>query len=165
MEEGDDRDELEHRLQLVQSQYYQMRKLLASIFIIVLLYYGTLLLFGQKVLANQLRDNTNATWNKFKWTNAINVISNLDLKIISKIFNDSSVKVNSIKANEFEDVAEEYFKKDTYSYYVIVNSKCLPYIRIDESEHIEDYAAVWERKYIWCFFFWIKMQDEMTGIS
>ena len=34
-----------------------------------------------------------------------------------------------------------------------------------EWEKIEEYTAIWEKRYIWSFFKWIKISDEMTGIS
>lgn len=142
-----------------------MKRMLAFIFVIIFFYYGTLLLFGRKKLSTQIRDSTHSTWNKYKWTNDINVISNLEPEPFGSIFNDSNVRINFILATNFEEFKKYYFQNNVYSYLVIVDSKYIPYVKVEESEHIEEYAADWEREYIWCFFYWIVIKDEMTGIS
>ena len=61
----------------------------------------------------------------------------------------------------------EYYSisKTLILYILMADAHYLPWVTIEESEHTDEYVCVWEIKYVWFFFKWIKTKDEQTGIS
>ena len=93
------------------------------------------------------------------------VIGNVDVNEISKFFNKHGNHVSTVLCDDYDCLRNQFFENETYAYILFVDSGYSPWITVDEVERIEDYAASWEKQYIWFFGFWIRIKNEMTGIS
>jgi hypothetical protein len=142
-----------------------MKKWLLVFAGVVVVYITTFAFFAQNQLAKQLTSDTHSTYPKNQWTDSINVISNVDLPTLRKIFDHKNVSIELVRVFDPEEIRAFWFRENIYNYAVFVESFWTPYIQVSEYENFEEYGASWERKYIWCFFLWIKTEDKMTGIS
>ena len=70
-----------------------------------------------------------------------------------------------VKIKSYDDLGVLFNQQNTYLYILMADAHYLPWVTIEESEHINEYASFWEIKYAWFFFKWIKIRDEQTGIS
>ncbi|GAB3660836.1 hypothetical protein GCM10028791_34960 [Echinicola sediminis] len=139
-----------------------------SIFItitIMTLYYLSLLFFGTAALSQKLGKDTNSTFFQYQWTSNIKVIGNFNVEEISKIFQKQNINISTVHSENNKEIIDSFFTQNSYNYMLLRNSKYLPLTVIQESEKMDEYAAVWEKKYLWCFAFWILIDDRMIGIS
>ena len=142
-----------------------MRRTAIIIFAIVTLYYLTLLVFGPASLARRLVKDSNSTFDKYRWTNKIVVVGNVDIISVSQMFNQKGLNVQVIDAGSYDEMNQYISGEDIYHYILLINSNYLPLITVEETENINEYVAEWEKKYFWCFGVWIQLDDKMTGIS
>ena len=142
-----------------------MKRAITSVLTILILYYLTLLAFGVGSLGKQLTKDSNSTYHSYRWTNSVVVVGNVRMKSISLKFSNEGGKVEEFRAANYEEIRPYIMGKDTYHYVLLTNSKYYPLITVEETEHINEYVAEWEKKYVWCFVGWIQLYDRMVGIS
>lgn len=130
-------------------------------------YYTTLLIIGRQKLAYQIRIDNHSTYNEYHWTPNIQVSTNFKLDSQSKLEFENYFKHrhNPIQFTLISPLDTMGPYKDKYVYVITSSSLLLPYIKVLESENISEYLAVWEMDYVWCFYKWINLTDEMKGIS
>lgn len=144
-----------------------MKRIGLWIVVALVAYVTSFLIFGRLLLASQLIDDSNSTYDSFEWTKNIWVISNLDVRdrVCDHLFNAKGIRIEYKKIRNREELQDiDLFRKSIY-YYALITDKYSPITKIHEWEHIKEYTAVWEKKYVWVFFRWIKFKEEMTGIS
>lgn len=147
-----------------------VKSILKILSILIVTYAISFLTLSKPFLIRQLATDSNSTFNEFRWTNRIEIVSPFDqqdLKRFENYFKIEDPIVTYKKINFDKD--ESHFDNDSRYYYIFFPQSerfsLFPITTIEEYEKIEEYAAAWEKKFIWCFFLWIKISDEMTGIS
>jgi hypothetical protein len=142
-----------------------MRRTALTIFVVAMLYYITLLILGPIALTRQLTKDSNSTYHEFRWTDQINVVGNVDVEVISKIFSGPGLKITLLRSANDDEIAQSFLVQRRYNYLVVRDSRFKPLVTVHESEKIDEYVADWEKKYVWCFAFWVTIENRMTGIS
>jgi hypothetical protein len=144
-----------------------IKKLFIWLVSVLGIYLLSFIIFGKDSLVKQLALDNKSTYNTFRWTNNIYIASNLSFKEHHKEQLQKIIKSDSVDI-EFLFAGEEFLstkrKPDTY-YYVLDFITYSPLVKIDEVENIEEYVAAWRKEYVWCFYKWIRIKEEMTGIS
>ena len=146
------------------------KRFFTATFILLLLYFGSYLLLGKKFLANQIKRDNHSTYDDFQWTSKINLISNIyfgnsSIQILKQIVKSEQASIRFIRTKNENDLKRFAHNKSTYNYLLLADSPHLPWIKIEEIENFQEYVAAWDIEYIWCFFIWIKIRDEMSMIS
>lgn len=142
-----------------------MRRITLIVTIIAFVYYLTFLLFGESALTKQLIKDSNSTYAKYRWTDSINVVGNVDMKTIGKKFNERGITVTAFHSDDLDSIVKEFFVENRYNYLIMRGSRFNPFILVRESERMNEYVADWEKSYLWCFAFWLPIDNRMTGIS
>ena len=142
-----------------------MKKTALTVLMIVMLYYITLLIFGPSALTRQLTKDSNSSFQQFQWTNQINVIGNVDVETISKIFAEKGRNITVFRSDNDDEIVQSFFVNGRYHYLLLRDSRFKPFITVQESEKMDEYVADWKKTYLWCFAFWIPIDNRMTGIS
>lgn len=136
---------------------------------LIIVYYGSFLLFGKNALTDKITEDSHSSYNTYRWTTHVNLISNIDfsphhLATLNKLWFSTDVNFVFKQVDDFDQVTD-FNKEETYNYVLMTNTKALPLIQLKECEKIEEYAACWRFDYVWCFFTWIKVNEESLGIS
>lgn len=84
---------------------------------------------------------------------------------LKQIVKSQEAEINFIKIENENELKKFTNNEGVYNYLLLTDSSHFPWIKIEECENMEEYVAVWEIKYVWCFFKWIKIKDEMLAIS
>ena len=147
-----------------------VKKILLGFLVIVAVYYSSFLFFGTNRLMNQLLIDSNSTYYKYQWTDTVNVNSNIEFDRNSKantiiLLSNEEVLINYFVSDNIEIIRESFMEGLGYNYYLFLQTKYLPYAKIQEGEKVDEYVAFWEKEYIWVFFKWIRLKNQMTGIS
>jgi hypothetical protein len=142
-----------------------MRKISLIVAVIAVVYYLTFLLFGQSALTKRLIKDSNSTYAKYRWTDSVSVAGNVDVETIGRMFDERGITVIAFHSDHLESIAKEFFVANRYNYLIMRDSRFKPYILVNESERMNEYVADWEKNYLWCFVFWIRIDNRMTGIS
>lgn len=142
-----------------------MRRIALIITIIAVVYYLTFLLFGQSALTKQLIKDSNSTYAKYRWTDTVSVAGNVDVETMGKKFDERGITVITFHSDDLNLIVKEFFVQNRYNYLVMRDSKFKAFIFVKESERMNEYVADWEKSYLWCFVFWVPMDNRMTGIS
>ncbi|MBL6446670.1 hypothetical protein JMN32_10130 [Fulvivirga sp. 29W222] len=145
------------------------KKLLIISLSLILAYYGSFLVFGKNALVHKIKEDSHSSYNTYRWTTHVNLVSNMDLTpeqltAFNSLWPSSNLDLNFKQVESFEQIPD-FNKENTYHYILIINTKVLPWISIEECEKIEEYAAFWQIDYVWCFFTWIKVGEESLGMS
>ncbi len=123
-------------------------------------------MFGKSTFAHEIASENNSTHKKFKWTDNISIVSNIEfdkIEFIGQQITGDSLPINSVIIDSIE-IPSEVFEKNSYNY-ILLFDRYGPWIDLTEGEKIEEYGAFWSRQYIWAFFCWIKIQETSLGIS
>ncbi len=147
----------------------RVKKIIVIAFGALVVYLLSFLLIGKSTLLNQLIKDNNSTFNVYEWTDDIHIVSNMEkvgdnLADVGKMFNLITKKVEFVPLEDGSTFNKSDDAKDAY-YYFLMLEEFGPYSSVNEGEWIQEYAAFWEKEYVWCFFFWIQTKNEMTGIS
>ncbi|WP_425638270.1 hypothetical protein ACPUEN_02590 [Algoriphagus yeomjeoni] len=147
-----------------------IRKILLGLLVVVAIYYSTFLIFGINRLKSQLMIDSNSTYYEYHWTDTVNIISNIGFDSNSReqtinLLRNEKASINYFVYHNIDTIGESFMGGLGYNYYIFLETKYLPYARIQEGEKVDEYVAFWEKEYIWAFFKWIKLKDQMTGIS
>jgi hypothetical protein len=142
-----------------------MKTTALTVIIVAVLYYITLLFFGPAALTHRLSEDSNSTYHEYRWTDKINVVGNVDVETISKMFDEKGLNVKTFRSDNKEEIVGSFFTQDSYNYLLLLDSRYIPFVTVQESEKMNEYVADWEKRYLWCFAFWIQIDNQMTGIS
>ena len=142
-----------------------MRTTAFIVLLVAMLYYITLLIFGPVALTRQLTKDSNSTFHEFRWTDKVNVVGNVDVETIRKIFNQQGLDITVLRSDNDDEIVRSFLVDRRYNYLLLRDSRFKPFVTVQESEKIDEYVADWEKKYLWCFAFWIPIENRMTGIS
>lgn len=142
------------------------RKAIFIVSVLLLSYYLTFLIFGKSTFVDEIASENNSTYEHFKWTEKISVVSNVEFDKIEHIGQQiagDSLQINYLIINA-KKFPSEVFEKDFYNYILLFDSYS-PWIDLTEGEKIEEYGAFWNRQYVWAFFCWIQIKETSLGIS
>jgi hypothetical protein len=147
-----------------------MKRILTGFLFLLLVYYSSFLFISRNTLAYQLLTDSNSSYHIYQWTDSVNIISDIDFEKqgngeIKNILKREGVVIQFIYTEMSDSIGFSLLGNTNYNYLLKTNLRRLPYVKIEEFEKIEEYAAIWEREYIWVFFRWFKIKEEMTGIS
>ncbi len=142
-----------------------MRKAGLLVLAIAGAYYLSLLIFGPMALTAQLKKDSNSYYDQYRWTNDINVVGNVNVDEISNIFSGPDVRITFLRSDDVEEVVRSFSIKERYNYLLMRDSMFRPIVLIYESEQINEYVANWEKTYLWCFAFWIPLENRSMGMS
>ena len=140
-----------------------MKKIFIVILIFTSLYLLSFFILGKYSFEKRIITENNSTYNEFKWTENISIISNLKFnnldKVVETIF-EKNEKLDIHYVQNKNELINEIKKIKNYKYILYFES-FTPLINLSESENIEEYVAVWNRKYIWCFWKWILISNTL----
>jgi hypothetical protein len=141
-----------------------MKKFLFLIIGIVIIYMFSFLFLGKSAICQQLVLDNNTTFNSYKWTNNVKIVSPLNCGELASIFNIDNTHVEFTRIESWLDF--DSFQHQDSSYYYLINiDSFFPVLYVEEIEKAEEYFQSWEKRYVWCFYKWIKVRDVGTGIS
>lgn len=99
-------------------------------------------------------------------TEKINVYSNYQLNDIQKrdytdIYKKEGIPKSNIRFFADAISFERYIdQQDNYNYVLDVNFNAVPFAVVEEGENILGNTAIWQSKYIWCFYRWVLVRKE-----
>ena len=136
----------------------------------LILYYASFLLLGKGALIDALSDDSHSSYSEYRWTKQVLLISNINIgeskiRLLERALSLEDANFGFVKIKSYDDLGVLFNQQNTYLYILMADAHYLLWVTIEESEHIDEYVCVWEIKYVWFFFKWIKTKDEQTGIS
>ena len=148
----------------------EIKKLLVVILAFLILYYASFLLLGKDALINSLSRDGHSSYREYRWTKQVVLISNIDIedseiRLLERALSFEDAKLKFVRIESYDDLGASFNQQNVYQYILMVDSHYLPWITIEESEHMNEYVCFWKIKYVWLFFKWMKTKDEQTGIS